>query len=561
MNKQGRTGADQAGHEDPHEGTMSYNRRTVVQAGLVTAIVGGGGLITPVDVGGAQSTPATPPSVDGKIPGGPGVPDAYREPPPVFQAVETIPGNGSDVSLFTLNYQPPVPSRDDNRYWQELEKRLGVKRLDVTFAPPQGYAEKLAAVTAGGDLPDLTYVHLGQAPAQYQAIFQGAWLDLTPYLTGDALAEYPNLAAFEPRLWQDVAIEGKIYGVPKPRFDIGGSIAFRQDWGETFGMPQPADADEFFWLLQQFTQQDPDGNGKTDTWGIGSKASDTFCNRSLGTMFRVPHGWRVDVDGGLTNNLETDEFKATVTYQRKLFEAGLFHPASATAAPAEATDNFIAGRYGAYQEALTSIVDLRARTTAVNATASPTALILPGFDGGNAVSYPGTGYFGMVAIPARLGEDEERVKELLRILNYYAAPFGSEEWTFLNYGIEGVHHTVEAENQRLLTELGEKEIGALKYPMNGPVVFYHPDAPGEAEYVQGLVRDLVARAVENPVQALYSPTDAEAGGTLAQLWKDRVNAIVQGREPLDALDRLVQDWRQRGGDQIRTEYEEALASA
>lgn len=100
MNKQGRTGADQAGHEGPHEGTMSYSRRTIVQAGLVTAIVGGGGLITPVDVGGAQSTPATPPSVDGKIPGGPGVPDAYREPPPVFQAVETIPGNGSEVSLF-----------------------------------------------------------------------------------------------------------------------------------------------------------------------------------------------------------------------------------------------------------------------------------------------------------------------------------------------------------------------------------------------------------------------------------------------------------------------------
>ena len=29
------------------------------------------------------------------------------------------------------------------------------------------------------------------------------------------------------------------------------------------------------------------------------------------------------------------------------------------------------------------------------------------------------------------------------MIDYFAAPFGGEEWGFLNYGIEGVHHTID----------------------------------------------------------------------------------------------------------------------
>ena len=50
---------------------------------------------------------------------------------------------------------------------------------------------------------------------------------------------------------------------------------------------------------------------------------------------------------------------------------------------------------------------------------------------------------GIAAIPAKVGKDKERVKELLRVIDYLAAPFGCEEWVFLNYGHEGVHHMMQ----------------------------------------------------------------------------------------------------------------------
>ena len=40
---------------------------------------------------------------------------------------------------------------------------------------------------------------------------------------------------------------------------------------------------------------------------------------------------------------------------------------------------------------------------------------------------------------------------------------------------------------------------------------------------------------------------------------DGITDIVAGRRPLGDFDQLVKDWRNNGGDQIRHEYEQALA--
>ncbi len=45
---------------------------------------------------------------------------------------------------------------------------------------------------------------------------------------------------------------------------------------------------------------------------------------------------------------------------------------------------------------------------------------------------------------------------------------------------------------------------------------------------------------------------------LNQFGFDRATAIITGREPASALDAAIRDWRSRGGDQIRKEFEQAL---
>jgi putative aldouronate transport system substrate-binding protein len=39
-----------------------------------------------------------------------------------------------------------------------------------------------------------------------------------------------------------------------------------------------------------------------------------------------------------------------------------------------------------------------------------------------------------------------------------------------------------------------------------------------------------------------------------------IGEIVLGRQPADSFNQLVRDWKSGGGDQMRAEYEQELAS-
>ena len=65
----------------------------------------------------------------------------------------------------------------------------------------------------------------------------------------------------------------------------------------------------------------------------------------------------------------------------------------------------------------------------------------------------------------------------------------------------------------------------------------------------------------DPTFNLYSPTAAEMKGEFQQMYFDNKIAIGSGRESMDSLDAWIAEWRQRGGEQILAEYQEAYEQA
>lgn len=562
-----------------HDRTV-LDRRSVLRVGLAA---GGAALLGYQRIAGAQAAPdATPgsapnatPDANGLVPGVdylpspmPGVPDAFLRAPKPFKAIDAVPGRGGTVRFLTLLWGPAPPDRDNNQYWQELEKRLGV-RWEPTFVPVAQYGERTATTLAGGDLPELFYFNPGEQAAHLnQAVQQGAFADLTDYLTGDAVKDYPYLAAIDPAVYHNMSINGRIYGIPKlvTRFDTVPFI--RADWQKKLGLATPAKAEDFFGLMDGFTHGDPDGNGQSDTWGLGG-TSGGWNVGNLQRMFRAPNGWRREADGSLTNAIETDEYRQNVEFCRRMQDAGLYHPDTATMTFEQEEGALIAGSIGLQSQGYASFLGstgVRGRAKRVNPAADLRGLVLPGADGGKGVTYNGSGAYGFTAISTSAAKDEERVKELLRIMNYLLAPFASEEQIFLETGIEGVHHTVDDTGARVLTPLGEKEIGLFGYfPLvwlarPEPQVFFYPDAPGEAQYAQELAVKILSEGIDNPVMGLYSATDAKSGAELQQLGVDRISAIVAGRDDVSALKDYITEWRNRGGDKIRQEYQAQLAA-
>jgi putative aldouronate transport system substrate-binding protein len=150
---------------------------------------------------------------------------------------------------------------------------------------------------------------------------------------------------------------------------------------------------------------------------------------------------------------------------------------------------------------------------------------------------------------------------LLRIFDWLSAPFGSEEWLYKGYGIEGIHFEYNENGFPIRNDLGDQEEGGLTAYIGGSLgVFTNAEEPELGPLQMDEAKAIYALGIDDPTQGLYSPTAIDESGTLGQLVADTLSNIITGRDDVSALDGLVSDWKSRGGDDIRSEYEEAYAA-
>jgi putative aldouronate transport system substrate-binding protein len=174
-----------------------------------------------------------------------------------------------------------------------------------------------------------------------------------------------------------------------------------------------------------------------------------------------------------------------------------------------------------------------------------------------AVYWLGPGAFGFSILKKA---STERIQEVLRVLNFLASPFGSQEYTLTHYGIEGVHYARDSGGNPVLNTTGQHDVNFLWNSIVGPPPsLYYPKSAQFAPTLQGDEKAMLPAGIADPSVALYSPTAGSKGGPLNQALIDGLTDIVAGRRPLSDFSTLVASWRTGGGDQIRSEYEQALA--
>jgi putative aldouronate transport system substrate-binding protein len=156
----------------------------------------------------------------------------------------------------------------------------------------------------------------------------------------------------------------------------------------------------------------------------------------------------------------------------------------------------------------------------------------------------------------------DRIRELLRILDYLAAPFGTQEDMLLSYGLAGTDYALDADGQPKPTPAGTTNAGYVpwRYMSQYPYVQYQADLPNysgimfDAETVQ------VNAGVVDPTLGFYSATNFAKGRLAEMNFRQGAVDIVVGRRPISDYDQIVSEWRNTGGDQSRIEYLEAFAA-
>jgi len=104
---------------------------------------------------GATAVPSAATAMTGLLPAAvPGANDAYIKYPVPFKTINMVPGKGGKLTIFKASQLPPPTPKEQNGFWQELDKRLGVT-TEYTLATVSGYREKFAALAASGDFSDI----------------------------------------------------------------------------------------------------------------------------------------------------------------------------------------------------------------------------------------------------------------------------------------------------------------------------------------------------------------------------------------------------------------------
>jgi putative aldouronate transport system substrate-binding protein len=556
----------------------SFTRRTLLvstarvgAAGLVTTLVAACGLAprpstTPTTVSSAASYGKVKLPTYVAFQGGPaadlpgradGVDAGYFNfPTTLFKSVKEAPGKGEDVSLMTNVIQGAVVPLEQNAAWQAVNQDMGLTVRQRLYGQAD-YRTGLNTTIAGGNLPDTLYNSPANLIGNLPTFLRSQCADLTPYLSGDAVKDYPNLANIPTPCWAETVFNGAIYAVPVPRAPFLNALLVRQDLVDQAKLEPPKSADDFKKYLMALTrpQQNQFGLGSATppAFGMGSQSP-------LLMVFGAPNNWALSSNGKLIKDYETDEFKAAVGFARELWAAGAYHPDTRTLTGTTLSTALRGGQAAVAIHSFGALIAQWPILAAENSSARLRVLHPFSADGKTRPIYhTGPSNFGMSFVKKG---SPERAKLLLRVLNYIAAPFGSQEWALLNYGVEGVHYTRDASGVPVLTEKGKTEVlSTWKYITNNPQVLFTPFRSKEyATNIQEDEKALADAAIADPTLGLFSATYSAQKVSLDQAMSDGIADIVVGRNPLSDIDGLVNDWRNNGGEKARGEYLEAITA-
>ncbi|MDQ1913476.1 extracellular solute-binding protein [Paenibacillus sp. GD4] len=446
--------------------------------------------------------------------------------------------------MYPLYAEPPQKTEA----WKLIEDKFNIEYEPIAV-PNNSYNDKLKVTLASGDMPDLILWTNYPDPELVKYVNQGAFLPLD-----DLIKASPNIMKTPQDIFDNVKIEGKLYSVPRTRALNRSAVMIRKDWLDNLGLPVPKTVDDLYKTALAFTNNDPDKNGKNDTFGIAMGENLSHLD-ALFMAFDTGSGWRKMEDGSLMNDVITPGRKQALEWLRRLYADGGLDKDFAVLKNTQVWEKLEGGKAGILIGGQTSDYARYVENLGKIDPKANLIMIAPPTGPSGKSGYGETsGFFGQWLIPAKT--DKEKAKRLMQVLDWQA---GDEAYKMKRYGVEGVHHTMEN---------GKPKLNADKYKADGvdnliphnpydPYSYVVLTAPEAVQKAQKDNLDFVAKlGIKNPALSFVAPTSVEKQSDLNKLKDETFVKIVMGKAPLEDFDKFTKEWLDKGGAQITKETNE-----
>ncbi|GAB4083777.1 extracellular solute-binding protein [Myceligenerans cantabricum] len=539
----------------------SVNRRSFL--GLVAlgaGVVGVPSLLTactsgpagPVEGGGTVSSGVLPayvpveyvqpdfPSVNGSTAGYASIPDE------LVAAFETPPGSGGTYTAMTPLWSA-IPKTSGNPYFDAVNGAIGAT-IEFQISDGNTYGDKLAAVLASEkDVPDWVSVPTWNFPPRFGQAVDALFEDLTPYLSGDKVKKYRNLANIPTDAWRFGVFNDKLYGLPFPGELVHLATFYRADLLAELGITeQPRDADELIELAVELTDPGKKRWGSADQWITANM------------MFAVPpeRGWKLADDGSLISRVESEEYRAALDWQTRLYKSGAVHPDAVADKAEEMKTLFEAGEILVVNDGIGGWHESLGRVLPSNPDFDPRPFDPIAHDGGTPRVWKGAPADMFSFLKKK--EDKAEIEELLAVADFLAAPFGTQEFQLINHGIEGEHYEYDADGLPQATDAAAHEVAqSYIFLVDPPKVNAQVQYPGFVEAYCTWMAE-ASEHVEEPLFYGMQITEPQRFAALHTPFEDLEKDIARGRRTLDDLDDAIETWRSSGGEELRAFYQGIL---
>jgi putative aldouronate transport system substrate-binding protein len=486
-------------------------------------------------------------SVDGSEPG------YLSYPTTLVKTVHEVPGAGGTYTAIAPDWGA-IPRTVGNTYYQALNAALGA---NMQWQPTNGttITTTLPTLFAGNKLPDWIEVPTWAQPPGFGQATQSKLADLTPYLAGDKIKEYPNLAAIFTNGWQQGVWNGKIVGIPAvvAGFATGVFLYYRADILDKLGLGTPSVKS----LADLYDLGKEINDPKAKRWAFDDIWQ--FMPYPYGSSFAPPLLWTTDSKGGIITTFETEEIIEAMNWLTTVFKAGMVHPDAIAGNTGTAKQRFWSGQNvitadggGAwnYQDITSGTASNKGYKRlafdffTANGSGTPHVALAPP-----------TGYVSYLNKNLKPAQ----IKEVLRIANYLAAPFGSYEFTLVNYGAANTDYTMTS-NGPVLTATGNKDVDSvvpilLASPNN---VISNPGYPDlttvsaqfeqrNAKYAYKPLFYAMNITVPNSLTSANQFAPFTGSGGINYIMYD----VVRGRKTIADYQSTVKSWRRDGGDRLK----------
>lgn len=395
---------------------------------------------------------------------------------------------------------------------------------------------------------------------------QGVLLDdWTPYLD-----QLPSVvASFNELSKTSVTVGGKMLGLPKaPRANNWG-LMIRKDWLQNLGLSEPTNEEELLNVLRKFTFDDPDQNGKNDTWGISSAGGGKRIGEInvLAGMYG-PSSIYVTGDGKVNHSIVDGNYNKFLDFMRTIVKEKLIDPDWYTQAWEQRKSKLYSDKYGmAYYPPMDLFLEME---DATEGTVDPTKLWKP-------MAFPKASPEGglrpagdinsaIITVSAQAASDPVKFKRILKILDAFTYPNKGYFALRMGIGVPGIDTAV--------TELGD---GTYHYDTTQPGDKIRADNMGwvdygtfvavdDKTYYSDGITDITKQQIALDAEMTNMPTYPNISGLLnldPQLSSDL--GVLQSEFEIKYIlgevseyDDFKNNWLKQGGDKLLKQAEEQL---